>query len=143
MIGVFTYLFAGSYRHLAQVVEGAVIDIEIHIALDAWQAACISMLPEFPLTLVVHLLHIVVGYPVRILVEDIVVEIARLKFILGIDDGLDAIVEFHHIEPQLDALFEFLVSLVAGLMFHIKHWWQVAILQFDIVDKELCLCLGR
>ena len=81
-------------------------------------------------------------YPIRIGVEDGVAEIARLEFIIGIDDGLDAIVLFHDFQPQPDTLLELLVSLVLGLVLDVEDRRQVAILEFYVLDEELGLSLG-
>ena len=142
LISFFADLLETTNGKLSEIVEGTVIDIQVYIALDAWQTASISVLPELPRTVELHFLDIVVGYPVGILVEDVVVEIARLKFIIGIDDGLHAVVVLHHIEPQLDALLELLVGLVLGFMLYVEHRGQVAMLEFDVADKELGLRLG-
>jgi hypothetical protein len=83
-----------------------------------------------------------VCYPIRILVEDVIVEILHLEFVIGVDNGLHPVVVLHHIKPCLYTLAEILDTLVLGLMLHIKHRRQVTVFQFDIFDEELCLCLG-
>lgn len=62
--------------HLAQVVIGPVVDIEVNMALDAGQLAHIGVLPELPAPLILYGVNIVVGYPVGVLVEDGVVQVA-------------------------------------------------------------------
>ena len=99
LIGLLTDCFHRPDGHLAQVVIGTVVDVEIDMALDTWQLADIRMLPELPTPFVLDTVHIVVGYPVGILVEDGVVQVARLKFIIGIDDGLYLIVLLNDVEP--------------------------------------------
>ena len=51
-VGLFTDGLLRTNGHLAQVVVRAVIDVEIHIALDTWKTTDISMLPEFPLAFI-------------------------------------------------------------------------------------------
>ena len=48
----------------------------------------------------------------------------------------------YQIKPQLDTLLELFVGLVLGLVLHIQHGWQVAILQLHVLDEELGLILG-
>ena len=52
------------------------------------------MLPELPFTLVLYLVYIVVGYPIRIVVENRSTKVLLLKFIIGVNDGLDMITVF-------------------------------------------------
>ena len=82
------------------------------------------------------------GYPVGILIEDGIVEIAGLKFKIGIDNGFDAIVMLHDVEPLDDGRTKLLVGLILGLMLHIEHWGQVAILEFHGVDEVPGLLFG-
>ena len=129
--------------HLSQIVVGTVVDIEVYVPLYTRQPAHVGMLPELPRPLVFERVHIVVGYPVRILVEDGVVQVAHLEFEISIDDGLYLIVLLHHIEPEVNRTLELLISLISGFMFHIEHWWQVAILQLYRLDEMRGLLGGR
>lgn len=69
IIPQFLILVIAADAKLAQIVVTAVVDIEIHIALDARKLSCIRMLPELPLALVLHLIYIIMRYPVRIVIE--------------------------------------------------------------------------
>ena len=100
------------------------------------------MLPEFPTTFVFDLLDIVVSNPIGIGVENGVAEVLHLKFIIGIDDGLDAVMIFHHVEPKLNALLKLFISLVLGFVFDIEHRGKVAVLEFYRSDKEFRLVFG-
>ena len=82
----FLILVLAADTKLAQIVVAAVVDIEIHIALDARKLSCIRMLPELPLALVLHLIYIIMRYPVRIVIEDGRTEILLLELVIGIDD---------------------------------------------------------
>ena len=136
-------MFAGSDGELAKVVEGTVVDVEVNIALDARQSAYVGMLPELPGAFVLYLVDVVVGYPVGIVVEDGVVEIAGLKFIIGVDDGLDTIVAFDDLQPFEDAGLELLVALLLGFVLDVEDGRQVTVLELDLTDEETCLVGGR
>ena len=84
-VGLLADGFLGTDGHLTEIVIGTIVDVEVHIALDARQTASIRMLPELPLTLVLEGVDIIVGNPVGILVENGVVKVARLKFEIGIE----------------------------------------------------------
>lgn len=141
-VGFFADGFLRADGHLAEVVIGAVVDIEVDIALDAGQTAYIGVLPELPGALVFERIDVVMGYPVGILIEDGIVEIAGLKFKIGIDNGLDSIVMLHDVEPLDDGRTKLLVGLILGLMLYIEHWGQVAILEFHGIDEVPGLLLG-
>ena len=59
-----------SYAQLLQVVITSIVDIKIYISLDAWQLTRIRMLLELPFALVLHLVHIIMGYPIRIIIKN-------------------------------------------------------------------------
>ena len=113
----------GADGHLPQVVVRAVVDVEVNMTLDAGQFAHVGMLPELPAALVLYGVHIVVGYPVGVLVEDGVVEVACLEFIIGVDDGLHLIVLLHDVEPLEHGTLELSVSLLLGLV--LPQPWSV------------------
>ena len=69
-VGFFTDGLLRTNGHLAKVVVRAVVDVEIHIALDARKTTDISMLPEFPLALILKRINVIVCYPVWVLVKD-------------------------------------------------------------------------
>ena len=83
------------------------------------------------------------GYPVRILVEDRVVEILQLELIIGVDDGLHLIVLLDNVEPSQHRSLELGIGLVLGLMLDIKHWGQIAVLKLHLTEEMLRLTLGR
>jgi hypothetical protein len=56
-------------KQLLQVIETAVVDVQIHIPCDSWQLPGIGMLPELPFSFILHLVHVVMGNPVRIIVK--------------------------------------------------------------------------
>ena len=68
---------------LFKVIVRAIVDVEIYVALDARQTTNIRVLPKFPRTFVLHLIYIVVGYPIGIVIENGCTEIGFLKFIIG------------------------------------------------------------
>ena len=51
-VGLFADGFLRADGHLTEVVVGTIIDVEVDIALNAWEAAHIGMLPELPGALV-------------------------------------------------------------------------------------------
>ena len=75
------------------------------------------MLPELPFTLVLYLVYIVVGYPIRIVVENRSTKVLLLKFIIGVNDGLDMITVFHDVKPSQHIALEFLHTLIGRLVF--------------------------
>ena len=143
VIGFLTNLLTSANGHFTKVVKRTVVDVEIDLSSNAWQTTCISILPEFPVTLIFHLVNIIVGYPIRIAIEDGGAEIAHLKFIIGIDDGLDTIVLLHNFEPLENAGSKLFVSLLGRFVLDIKNGWQVAILQLDVTNEERSLFVGR
>ena len=63
----------------------------------------------------------------------------HLKFIIGIDDGLDAIVFLDDAQPLQHALLELLGRLLLGLVLHVEHGRQVAFLELHLADEEVGL----
>ena len=98
-IGFLANGFLRADGHLAQVIVGAVVDIEVDISLHARQTAHIGMLPELPRALILQGVDIVMGNPIRILVEDGIVEVARLKFKIGIYNRFDLIMFLDDVKP--------------------------------------------
>ena len=80
-----------SYCELHKVIIGPVVNIEIYITFNTWQYTRIRVLPEFPLTFILHLVNIIVGYPIRIVIKDWIREIFLLKIMIGVDDRLDMV----------------------------------------------------
>ena len=128
---------------MTEIIVGTVIDIEIDIALDAWEAPHISMLPEFPLSFILERIYVVVGYPVGILVEDRVVEIAHLKLKISIDDRFNLIVLLNHVQPLEYRTLKLGISLFLRLMFYVEHRRKIAIFKFYGVHKMPGLLVGR
>lgn len=118
-----------------QVIIGAVVDIEVDIPAYAGQCAGIGVLPEFPTSLELHLVDIVVGNPIRIVVEDRCGEILLLKFIIGIDDGLHAVAVLDDVEPCEHVGLEILHALILRLVLDVEDRRQVAFLQMDLVEE--------
>ena len=142
-VGLLAYGLLRTDSHLAQVVVRAVVDVEIDIALDAWQTAHIGVLPELPRALILERVDIVMSYPVRILVEHGIGQIARLKFKIGIYNRFYAIVLFYKAKPLEYGVLELLVGLVLGLMLNVEHGRKVAILKVDGLDEVIGLLVGR
>ena len=142
-VGLLAYGLLRTDSHLAQVVVRAVVDVEIDIALDAWKTAHIGVLPELPRALILERVDIVMGYPVRILVEHGIGQIARLKFKIGIYNRFYTIVLFYKAKPLEYGVLELLVGLVLGLMLNVKHGRKVAILKVDGLDEVIGLLVGR
>jgi hypothetical protein len=79
------------------------------MSLDARQFAYVSMLPELPAALIFHAVNVIMGYPVGILVEDGIVEVFQLEFIIGVDNRLYLIMLLYDSQPSQDRGLELLV----------------------------------
>ena len=101
------------------------------------------MLPELPRTLILERVDIVMGYPIRILVEHGIGQVARLKFKIGIYNRFYAVVTLYKAKPLEHRLLELVVGLVLGLVLYIEHGRKVAILEVDSLDEVVGLLLGR
>lgn len=130
-------------RELLHVVIRTVIDVEINPALYARQFAGIGVLPEFPRPFVFHLVHIIVGNPVRIVVEYRGTEVTLLEFIVGVDDWLHMVFVLHNVEPCEHIALEILHGTVFGLVLDIKHRWQVALFEPHFVQEVIGLVACR
>ena len=82
------------------------------------------------------------GDPIGILVEDRVVQIARLELEISVDDRFYLVVLFHNIEPLQHTGLEFIIGLILWLVLHIEHRRQVAILQFRHLQEVIGLLFG-
>ena len=80
--------------------------------------------------------------PVGILIENGIVQITCLEFEIGVDNRFYLIIPLHRLKPENNRALELLISLVLGFMLHIKHWRQVAILQFHVFDEMCSLLIG-
>ena len=98
------------------------------------------MVPEFPLALILHLVNIIMGYPIRIVIEDRSTEILLLEFIICIDDRLHVVTVLNYMQPSEHVSLEVLNSLVFGHMLNIKYRGQVAILKVDLPQEMIRLC---
>ena len=83
------------------------------------------------------------GYPIGIVIKTLVREIFLLKFMIGIEDGFDMIAVFNSVKPCEHILLKIFYALVIRLMLHIKNRWQVALLQFYLIEKMLSLFASR
>ena len=108
-IGLITNLIVAANGQLSQVIITSIIDIEVYIPLDARQATTVGMLPEFPLTLVFHLVNIIMCYLIWILVEYGVADILCLEFIISIDYWFHTIFLFHSLQPCEHATLEIII----------------------------------
>jgi hypothetical protein len=75
------------------------------------------------------------GYPIRILVEDGIVEIVQLKLIIGIENGLHAIMVFHRLKPRQHATLKLVSVLVAGLLLDVKYGGQIAGFELHSINE--------
>lgn len=63
-------ILMGTDAQFSEVVVAAVVDVEVHISLDARQLAGIRVLPKLPRPFILHFINIIVGYPIRIVLKD-------------------------------------------------------------------------
>lgn len=117
-------LFGGDAEG-AQVVESAIEDIAIDIAANAINAPHIGVLPEVPGALVCELTLIIMGYPEGILFELGCVQVVALKGIVGVDDGLAAVVLSNYFKPLANTVLYLLLALAATLL-DIEYRWKIA-----------------
>ena len=108
-----------------QVVHGAVVAVEVHVAADARQAAAVGVLPEFPSALVRQTVHVVVGNPVGVGIECLAAQILCAKLGVGIEDGAGLIDALHVAQPCQDAVRQGVVAEVA-LLLDVEYGRQVA-----------------
>ena len=81
--------------------------------------------------------------PIGILVENGVVQVAHLKFKIGIDDRFDLIVILHRFKPEFNRTLKLFIRLVFRFMLHVKHRWQISVFQFHILHEMSSLLIGR
>ena len=132
------------YRHALQLIQRAVEHIQVHIFTDARQTSHIGMLPETPLPFILHRVGIIMGYPVRIRVENGIVQVTGLKFIRGIENRFYPIIIFDFIQPDFQVAAK--LFLIFSPHLDVEHRRQIARFQFHGADKEIGLagsvCLG-
>jgi hypothetical protein len=92
----FLLIIIASYAELLELIITAVVNIEIYVAFNARQLAHIRMLPELPFALILNLVNIIVGYPVRIIIEDRRTQILLLEFIIGAENLPTYLPSFFH-----------------------------------------------
>ena len=51
-IGLLADGFLGTDGHLTEIVIGTIVDVEVHVTLDARQTTNVGMLPELPTALI-------------------------------------------------------------------------------------------
>ena len=81
--------------------------------------------------------------PIGILVENGVVQVAHLKFKIGIDDRFDLIVILHRFKPEFNRTLKLFIRLVFRFMLHVKHRWQISVFQFHVLQEMGRLLMGR
>ena len=91
-----------------QLFQCPVKDVQIHLFFDTGHSAYIRVLPKVPLALITHGIYIIMGYPIRISIENGIAEIAFLEFIGSIKNRLYAVMRLYPIQPSLDCRFKFL-----------------------------------
>lgn len=91
-----------------QLFQCPVKDVQIHLFFDTGHSAYIGVLPKVPLALIAHGIYIIMGYPIRISIENGIAEIAFLEFIGSIKNRLYAVMRLYPIQPSLDCRFKFL-----------------------------------
>ena len=143
IIPQFFILVLAADAKLAQIVVAAVVDIEIHIALDARKLSCIRMLPELPFALVLHFIYIIMGYPVRIVIENGRTEILLLKLIIGIDDRFHMIPILYDMQPYEHIALKILYTLVIGLMLDVEYGRKIAIRKMHLLQEVIRLFASR
>jgi hypothetical protein len=57
---------------LLKFTDRTLKDVKINKTPDARQTTCVGMLPKKPRAVILHLIHVVMSYPIGILVEDTV-----------------------------------------------------------------------
>ena len=129
----FLLIIIASYAELLELIITAVVNIEIYVAFNARQLAHIRMLPELPFALILNLVNIIVGYPVRIIIEDRRTQILLLEFIIGVDDRFNMILILYNMQPGKHITLEILHTLICRLMFNLQYRRQNAIRKMNLV----------
>ena len=88
--------------HVHEVLVISPEHIDVDVAFDAVNLACISMLPECPFTLVFERINIIVGYSVGVTVKLGCVEVGGAELVSCIEYGCDAVVFFYDVHPLFD-----------------------------------------
>ena len=106
---------------MGQVIVRPIKDIKVYIAFYAWQFSCIGMLPKEPFARIFHLVYIVVGNPVRIVVEARIGQILVFKFIIGVNNGLYMELIFYDMQPCKNVLLELFRADVGWFRLYIQY----------------------
>ena len=69
---------------LLQLIKRAVEHIKVNTLRNTRQLTNISMLPELPLTLILHRISIIMSYPIRISIKNRIRQITSLKLIRSV-----------------------------------------------------------
>ena len=101
------------------------------------------MLPELPLSLVLHLIYIIMRYPIRIVIKDRSAQILLLKLIIGVDNRLGMILIFYDMQPGKYITLKIFNRLICRLVLYIQNWWQISICKMYLLQKEICLIASR
>ena len=131
------------YAELFQVVVGTVVDVEVDMSLDAGQLAGVGVLPEFPRTFIFHFRHIVMGYPIGIVVETVVGKVFLLEFEIGIEYGLHMVAVFDDVQPCENLALEIFNRQRVGLVLYVKNGRKVSFFEVHLLQEEGCLLTGR
>ena len=90
--------------HTVKLLKCAIEDITVNIPFDAIDVANIGVLPKAPRAFVFELAHIVMSYPIGIVVEEGVAEIFEFEFVASVYDRLYAIKFFNNRKPLTNTL---------------------------------------
>ena len=101
------------------------------------------MLPEFPRTLVFYLGHIVMGYPVRVVVKDGSTQVALLELVVCVEDRFDMIAVLYNVEPGKHVALEVIDRLVLRCMLDVEDRGKIALLKADLLEEVISLLASR
>ena len=101
------------------------------------------MLPELPFSLILHLVDIIMGYPIRIIVKACIVQIFLLELVICIKDRLDMILILYNMQPSEYISLEIFCTPFFRLMLDIQYRGQVSCFQLYILEEMLCLLASR
>lgn len=97
------------------------------------------MLPELPLSLILHLIYIIMRYPIRIVIKDRSAQILLLKLIIGVDNRLGMILIFYDMQPGKYITLKIFNRLICRLVLYIQNRRQVSFCKMYLLQEEICL----
>lgn len=115
-----------------QIIVGTIINIEINVAFDARQSACIGVLPEFPFAFIFDLIHIIMSNPIGIIIEHGGAEIELFEFEIGVDDGLHVVFVFDDVQPREHVALKIFNAFVLWFVLNVEHGGQVSFFEVDL-----------